>query len=674
MRYVPSKLAAAVTALAMLLLPMQTFVAAQTTLPVPSVQHYTVIDLTPPGSVTSTAAGVSGTQQVGSAGFTAATAAGQSVVNHAVVWNGSASRFVDLGVGAALGADAGKQVGNANGHAALWSGTAASLIDLNPAAWTQSVAAGVGGGRQAGSATRDVVCTARRGKCPGGVRIEIHPFTWSGTAASAVDLTPLTLGFGAGRALATDGVQQVGYGLQEIGVNTFNGPFAVLWTGTADSAINLNPPDSGTSQANAVSGGQQVGFGYTPHHALLWKGSAESVVDLHPDGYAVSEANATNGTQQAGSGFVGDFATSVGNTHALVWLGSATSAIDLNQFLPPGFTDAAATGIDAAGNVVGWASVGSPNTPANVHAMLWSPGSAGSSFAQSLALGQSTIVAGDTIVATVTLSQPAPTGGAVVVLTKTITSSSPVAASVNPFTVDMPPSVTVAEGQTVTTFSIVTSVTTTAGFNGAYHVDIQASYGGATPSATLTVNPPLFLSSLSVAPGNLAGGSTAVGTVTLNGPAPAGGALVALASNSAAATMPASVLVPAGQTGATFTVRTGVVTTPTTVTLTATYGSRIAATRTASLSVTPPPAQTDTVAIQKAEYVASKGQLSVQATGTNQTATLTASSTATGQIIGVLTNRGGGKYDGTFNLPTNPQNVTVTSNLNGKASRAVTLK
>jgi hypothetical protein len=656
----------------MLMAPAQNFGAAQAPSTALPVQQYTVVDLTPPGSATSSAAAASGTQQVGSAGFKATTA-GQPVVNHALIWNGSASRFVDLGVGAALGAHGGQQVGNANDHAALWSGTAASLVDLNPSSWTQSVAAGVGGGRQVGSATRNVVCTARRGKCPGGVRIEIHPFMWSGTAASAVDLTPLTLGFGAGRALATDGAQQVGFGLQEIGINAFNGPFAVLWTGTSDSAVNLNPPDSISSQANAVSGGQQVGFGYFPHHALLWSGNVDSVVDLHPNGYAASEANATNGTQQAGSGFVGDFVTSVGNTHALVWSGNAASAIDLNQFLPTGFTDAAATGIDAAGNVVGWASAGPPSNAANVHAVMWVPGAPGTSFAQTLALGQAAIVAGDAVVATLTLSQPAPAGGAVVDLTKTI--NSPLASSAaTPFTVEMPSSVNVAEGQTVTTFNIVTSLTTTAGFSGAYLVDVQASYGGSTPSATLTVNPPRFLSALSVAPGSLVSGNTAVGTITLNGPAPAGGALVALASDSTAATVPASVLVPAGQTGATFAVGTGAVTTPTTVTLKATYGSPLAATRSASLVVTPRPAQTDTVAIQKVEYVAAKGQLTVQATSTSQTATLTVSATATGQVIGVLSNRGGGKYDGTFSLSTNPQNITVTSNLNGKASRVVTLK
>lgn len=36
--------------------------------------------------------------------------------------------------------------------------------------------------------------------------------------------------------------------------------------------------------------------------------------------------------------------------------------------------------------------------------------------------------------------------------------------------------------------------------------------------------------------------------------------------------------------------------------------------------------------------------------------------------------QGGGRYDGTFALTANPQNVTVTSSLSGRASRAVALK
>ena len=111
----------------------------------------------------------------------------------------------------------------------------------------------------------------------------------------------------------------------------------------------------------------------------------------------------------------------------------------------------------------------------------------------------------------------------------------------------------------------------------------------------------------------------------------------------------ASVLVPAGLTAASFNVQTNPVTAFTTATLTATYGS-IPSTQTARLVVAAPPATVDTVSIQKADYVVSKRQLTVQASSTIQTTTLTVTLTATGEVIGVLTNIGAGSYAGMFPL------------------------
>jgi hypothetical protein len=673
MKHLSSKLAASGMALALWLAPAWGVAVAQVSTPAPAARQYVVIDLTPAGSTTSSASGVSGAQQVGSASLPSPTA-GQPAVSHAMLWSGGAAGVVDLGPGTAGAVGDGQQVGSSNGHAALWRGTAGSRVDLNPAQWTQSDAAGVGGGRQVGSATRNVVCTTRKGKCTEGVKSETHPFMWSGTAASAVDLTPLGLGFGAGRALGTDGVQQVGFGQQVLGTNSFSGPYAVLWAGSADSAVNLNPPDSGSSQANAVAGGQQVGFGYFPHRALLWRGSVESVVELHPDGYSASEANATNGFEQAGSGFVGDAFTQDGHSHALVWAGDAASVTDLNRFLPDGFTDAAATGINADGTVVGWASRGPSGDPANVHAVMWLPVASGAAFASTLSLDRTGIVGGEAARATVKLSQPAPQGGAVVSLSHTI--QAPQGDTAAPrVTVQVPPDVLVPEGESAASFDVGTGVTTIDGFTRPYLINVQAAYGGTTPSATLTVAPPLYLSGLSVSPGSIVGGNTAVGTVALSGPAPAGGALVALAGDSTAASVPESVLVPEGQSGATFSVRTSPATSPVTVTLTASHGGAFPATATAKLVVTPPAAaQTDTVAIQRAEYVTSKRELAVQATSTSQTATLRVLVSSTGALIGTLTNRGSGRYEGTFTVATNPQNITVRSSLNGTASRAVTAK
>src|SRR5215207_7843593 len=82
----------------------------------------------------------------------------------------------------------------------------------------------------------------------------------------------------------------------------------------------------------------------------------------------------------------------------------------------------------------------------------------------------------------------------------------------------------------------------------------------------------------------------------------------------------------------------------------------------------------DTVAIQRAEYTASKAKLRVNATSTNSSAVLKCYVTSTGALVGTLTNNGGGKYSGQFSWPSNPQSITVRSSFGGQATRTVTLK
>ncbi|MFL6286490.1 MAG: hypothetical protein ACJ74Q_25405 [Pyrinomonadaceae bacterium] len=632
--------------------------AAQTA--TPPARHYTMIDLTPAGATNATAVGLSGAQQLGNAGFPSAAAPG-TTENHVVLWSGAADAFTDLGVGTATAVGDGQQVGfDAFGQAALWTGTPESRVFLTPAGWNTSAASGVGGGQQVGVANQQRVCGEKKGGCGSGTYTVFQPFLWTGSAASAVNLTPFGLGFGAGQAYGTDGVQQVGVGWKVVGFGAYSTPNAMLWTGTADSAVNLNPPTSGESTAYAVAGGQQVGYAFSFQHAMLWTGTAASAVDLHPAGYESSQARATNGVQQAGFGWVNN-AAQTPRRHALVWSGSAASVVDLNQFMPLGFTDAAATGIDAAGNVVGWAAKGS----ANSHAVMWVPSDAAQNFSQGVGLSQSSVVAGESVQATVTLSQPAPAGGAVVNLLGVVNSPA--------VTFQMPQSVTVNEGDTSASFTVSTNATTLVGFTRPSLLDIQAAFGDTMQTALLAVAPPLSLTSMSVAPGNVTSGTNATGTVTLSGPAPAGGALVMLSSNNAAASVPSSVVVPSGLTSASFNVQTNTVTTFVTATLTATYGT-IPSTQTARLVVAPPPTLVDTVSIQKADYVVSKKQLTVQASSTSQTVTLTVTSTATGEVIGVLANKGAGSYAGTFPSAATPQNITVTSDLGGTASRVVNVK
>jgi len=94
------------------------------------------------------------------------------------------------------------------------------------------------------------------------------------------------------------------------------------------------------------------------------------------------------------------------------------------------------------------------------------------------------------------------------------------------------------------------------------------------------------LSSVSVNPASVIGGSSSTGTVGLNNAAPSGGALVALSSSSAAASVPASVKVAAGATSATFPISTAGVSISTAAQISGTYSS---VTKTAILTVNPPP-------------------------------------------------------------------------------------
>jgi hypothetical protein len=193
-----------------------------------------------------------------------------------------------------------------------------------------------------------------------------------------------------------------------------------------------------------------------------------------------------------------------------------------------------------------------------------------SSPLSSLTVRPTTVVGGKNSTATVTLSAAAPSGGAVVAL-----------ASSNTSVAQVPPSVTVAAGATSATFAVATNPVTTntsAVISGTY---------GVTKGATLNVNA-AALSSLWLSPATLVGGKTSTGTVTLNGAAPAGGAVITLqSSNTSVAQVPTagSVTIPRGRTSATFPVTTTPVKSNTSVVISATY---VAVRKNATLTVNAP--------------------------------------------------------------------------------------
>jgi hypothetical protein len=228
-------------------------------------------------------------------------------------------------------------------------------------------------------------------------------------------------------------------------------------------------------------------------------------------------------------------------------------------------------GINSAGTAGTWSSV-RRLTPG---AFTQSPSFAG------IALDPASVVGGNTSEGTVSLTSAAPSGGAVVALSSSNTSAATV-----------PASITVPAGAFGATFTV-----STASVTASTPVTISGAYGGATRSATLTVSPPAApaaLATVTVNPTSVTGATYSQGTVTLTSTAPSGGLVVSLSSsNSAAATVPASVSVAQGTTSATFAIPTSAVTTSTSATITASAGG---VTRTATLTVTPPP-QTATLTV-----------------------------------------------------------------------------
>ncbi len=94
--------------------------------------------------------------------------------------------------------------------------------------------------------------------------------------------------------------------------------------------------------------------------------------------------------------------------------------------------------------------------------------------------------------------------------------------------------------------------------------------GIASQTVSVNIPPPL---QLTIAPNSVGGGASAIGTVTLNTPAPSKGTIVNLSSNSAAALVPGSVTVAAGATTANFTISTTTVASAVTATLSAVTGA-----------------------------------------------------------------------------------------------------
>ena len=260
----------------------------------------------------------------------------------------------------------------------------------------------------------------------------------------------------------------------------------------------------------------------------------------------------------------------------------------------------------------------------------------------SVGMSPATLEGGSTASATVTLTAPAGAGGAVVSL-----SSNASAATV-------PSTVTVAAGTSSATAPVATSAVANA-----ITATISATFAGTTRTATLTITaaaaPPavVTLSSISISPSSVQGGSTASATVTLSAPAPAGGAVVSFSSsNPTVATVPATMTVPEGVNSRvvlTF-VSTSAVAATTTPTISASFG---AVTRTATITVTAPPPPQPGGAL--ASLTLSPATVQTGSTFSSATLAFTAPTPAGGATVALASSN--------TSIATVPATVTVPANV-----------
>lgn len=278
---------------------------------------------------------------------------------------------------------------------------------------------------------------------------------------------------------------------------------------------------------------------------------------------------------------------------------------------------------------------------------------------QSVSLSPNTVTGGTAnSTATVTL-----TGSAPAAITVSLASSNSAAASV-------PSTVTIAANAASATFTVTshTVLSTTA-------LTISAIYNG-TASAALTVTP-LQIKSVSLSPGSVVGGSTnSTATITLNGPAPYGGATIALASdNTAAASIPASVVVGAGATAATATVTTEVVSVSNIANIKASYNGGTASTRLTVL-----PLQLSSVTVNPTSVVggaSSTGTVTLNGTARTGGAVVTLTSNNPAAAVASTVTVASGSSTATFSISTAPVTasipVTVSATYITTASTSLTV-
>jgi hypothetical protein len=183
--------------------------------------------------------------------------------------------------------------------------------------------------------------------------------TWSRTAASFRYLNApnhhQVAAYGADTSATPVGT--IWYCGSGINNSTFE-TCALLWQGQNSNALDLQVTGYTASEAFGCSYPQIAGYtSGSPtgnnHHAALWDINIPFLEDLNPPPFVSSEALAVRGGVQVGFGVPTSTQT---RNQALLWHGHAGTWTNLHALLPYPFTlwSSKATDIDQQGNVVGY--------------------------------------------------------------------------------------------------------------------------------------------------------------------------------------------------------------------------------------------------------------------------------------------------------------------------------
>jgi hypothetical protein len=278
----------------------------------------------------------------------------------AIIWSAPSDTPTDVspaGVGDAVATDmvGDTLVGETSGtsRAIRWSLSNRTAVDLQPAGAIGSAALAISGGTIVGWTENST---------------DTKPVAWIGDSVTPIEL-PLA-GFGTGIASAIDGNAIVGFG-SATGSSTSH---ALLWTGTSTAPVDLQPATgfSGTF-ATSVSGTTVAGTGLADGvpRPLIWTGPTHRLRNLLPAGAASGATLHVKGTRVVGYVTIGS------GTHAALWDVKTGAFTDLHARLASvnvngsavTWVSSAATSVDDAGNVYGYANDANHSYP-----IVWARG------------------------------------------------------------------------------------------------------------------------------------------------------------------------------------------------------------------------------------------------------------------------------------------------------------